>query len=127
MRKHASAKEYSPVIHRTRLAAAAALIPLAVLATACGSSSSSGTSSSSSPKAAAMQGPALPSSPNSKPESLTETGSSLLFPLFGSWTTAYQKQFIDSSKNPIVTITTGSTGSGIGIADAATGTVNIGA
>jgi phosphate transport system substrate-binding protein len=74
-----------------------------------------------------MQGPALPSSPASKPASLTETGSSLLFPLFGTWTTAYQKQFVDSSKNPIVTITTGSTGSGIGIADAATGTVNMGA
>jgi phosphate transport system substrate-binding protein len=127
MRKHASAKEYSPVIHRTRLAAAAALIPLAALVAACGSSSSSGTTPSSSTKAAPMQGAPLPSSPNSKPESLTETGSSLLFPLFGTWSTAYQKQFIDSSKNPIVTITTGSTGSGIGIADAATSTVNIGA
>lgn len=74
-----------------------------------------------------MTGPALPSSPASTPESLTETGSSLLFPLFGTWTTAYQKQFVDSSKAPIVTITTGSTGSGIGISDAATGTVNIGA
>ena len=74
-----------------------------------------------------MAGPALPSSPASTPESLTETGSSLLFPLFGTWTTAYQKQFVNSSKQPIVTITTGSTGSGIGLADAATGTVNIGA
>jgi phosphate transport system substrate-binding protein len=128
MRKHASAKEYSPVIHRTRLAAAAALIPLAALVAACGSSSSSGTSPSSSTKAAPMQGAPLPSSPNSKPESLTETGSSLLFPLFGTWTTAYQKQFVNSSTSaPTVTITTGSTGSGIGIADAATGTVNIGA
>jgi phosphate transport system substrate-binding protein len=74
-----------------------------------------------------MTGPALPSSPASTPESLTETGSSLLFPLFGTWTTAYQKQFVNSSKDPIVTITTGSTGSGIGISDAATGTVNMGA
>jgi phosphate transport system substrate-binding protein len=74
-----------------------------------------------------MTGPVLPSSPASTPEALTETGSSLLFPLFGTWTTAYQKQFVNSSKDPSVTITTGSTGSGIGISDAATGTVNIGA
>jgi len=114
---------------RTRWAMAAALVPLAVLAAACSSSSSSsGSSSSPAPaKAAAMQGPALPSSPATTPEALTETGSSLLFPLFGTWTTAYQKQFVNSSKDPIVTITTGSTGSGIGIADATSGTVNIGA
>ncbi len=74
-----------------------------------------------------MVGAALPSTPNKTPEALTETGSSLLFPLFGTWTTAYQKQFVNASKDPIVTITTGSTGSGIGISDAATGTVNMGA
>jgi phosphate transport system substrate-binding protein len=117
------AKEYSLVIHRTHLAAAAALIPLAVLVAACNGSSSSGTSSSS---PAAMQGPALPSSPNSKPESLTETGSPVLSPLFGAWTTAFQRQFTDSSHIPIVTITTGSIGAGIGIVDAASGAVNIG-
>jgi phosphate transport system substrate-binding protein len=122
VREHASAKEYSLVIHRTHLAAAAALIPLAVLLAACNGSNSGSPSSSS----AAMQGPALPSSPNSKPESLTETGSPLLSPLFGVWTTAFQKQFIDSSRIPIVTITTGSIGSGIGIVDAASGAVNIG-
>src|SRR6185437_11420437 len=109
------AKEYSLVIHRTHLAAAVALVPLAVLVAACSGSSSSGTSSSP----AAMQGPALPSSPNSKPESLTETGSPVLFPLFGAWTTAFQRQFTDASHIPIVTITTGSIGAGIGIVDAA--------
>ena len=111
------------MLHRTRLAAAVALIPLAVLVAACQGSSNSGTSSSP----AAMQGPALPSSPNSKLETLTETGSSLLFPLFTIWTTAYQKQFIDSQHIPVLTLTTGSTGSGLGIDDAATGRVNIGA
>src|SRR6266567_2609736 len=127
MRKHAQLKEYSPVTNRTRLACtAAALVPLAVLAAAC-SSSGSNPSSSDSPKAAAMHGPALPSKPASTPASLTETGSTLLFPLFGTWSTAYQKQFVDSSSAPIVTITTGGTGSGTGITDAATGTVNIGA
>jgi len=112
---------------RNRFVIAATLVPLAALAAACSSSSSSGSSSTPSSKTAAMTGPVLPSSPASTPESLTETGSSLLFPLFGTWTTAYQKQFVNSSKDPIVTITTGSTGSGIGISDAATGTVNMGA
>jgi phosphate transport system substrate-binding protein len=74
-----------------------------------------------------MKGPALPSKPDKTPASLTETGSTLLFPLFGTWATAYQKQFIDASGAPIVTITTGGTGSGTGITDAATGTVNMGA
>jgi phosphate transport system substrate-binding protein len=74
-----------------------------------------------------MMGAPLPSKPNSKPASLTETGSTLLFPLFGTWSTAYQKQFVNSAGSPIVTITTGGTGSGTGITDAATGTVNIGA
>jgi phosphate transport system substrate-binding protein len=74
-----------------------------------------------------MKGPALPAKPDKTPTSLTETGSTLLFPLFGTWATAYQKQFVDNDGNPIVTITTGGTGSGTGITDAATGTVNIGA
>src|SRR5215469_14720760 len=58
----------------------------------------------------------------------SSTGSSLLYPLMGAWTAAYQKQFTDSSgKLPLVTIETGSTGSGTGITDASTGTINIGA
>ncbi len=74
-----------------------------------------------------MVGPALPTAPSKTPESLTETGSTLLFPLFGTWSEAYQKQFQNSAKAPYVTITTGGTGSGTGIADATSGTVNIGA
>jgi len=74
-----------------------------------------------------MMGPALPSSPSTTAESLTETGSTLLFPLFGTWSEAYQKQFVNSSGAPDVLITTGGTGSGTGITDAATGVVNIGA
>ncbi len=115
--------------NRSRLACtAAALVPLAVLAAACSSSGGSGGGSgSTSAPSAKMQGPALPSKPNTKPASLTETGSTLLFPLFGTWSTAYQKQFVNSAGSPIVTITTGGTGSGTGITDAATGTVNMGA
>jgi len=68
-----------------------------------------------------MQGPALPSAPNKANASITETGSTLLFPLISSWATAYQKLYTQ------VTITTGGTGSGTGLADAATGTVDMGA
>jgi phosphate transport system substrate-binding protein len=74
-----------------------------------------------------MVGSALPTAPNNTSTVITETGSSLLYPLMGTWTAAYQKQFVNSSNAPIVTIETGSTGSGTGITDAATGTVNIGA
>ncbi len=101
--------------------AAAALAPLALLA-ACGSSGNSGNSSSSgSPSAAAMVGAALPAKPPSSNVSVSETGSTLLFPLISAWATDYQKLY----KN--ITITTGGTGSGTGITDATTGTVDIGA
>jgi phosphate transport system substrate-binding protein len=90
---------------------AAALVPLTVLAAACGSSSpsKSTTAPSSSPAA------------NASGKSISETGSTLLFPLFGTWQAAY------SAANANVTITSGSTGSGTGITDAAEGLVNIGA
>ncbi len=113
-------KEYYPVARRRiGLAyAAAALIPVAILAAAC----SSGNSTSSKPPAAATPtGPALSASPPSGSVSLSETGSSLLYPLFGSWSTAYQTQY------PNVKITPASTGSGTGISDASTGAVDIGA
>jgi phosphate transport system substrate-binding protein len=89
---------------------AAALVPLTVLAAACGSSSPAKSSSGTTAPAASASG-----------KSISETGSTLLFPLFGSWQTAY------SSANTAVTITSGATGSGTGIADAANGLVNIGA
>ena len=98
---------------------AAALVPLTVLAAAC-SSSSSTPPSTSAPKTSTYSGPALPTSPASATASITETGSTLLYPLFGSWATAYQKLY------PKVTITAGGTGSGTGIADASTGTVDLG-
>ncbi len=52
--------------------------------------------------------------------SLTETGSTLLYPLWNIWAPAYQSEFTS------VSLTTGGTGSGTGIADAASGTVSIG-
>jgi phosphate transport system substrate-binding protein len=100
------------VANKTRLAfAAAAVIPLTVLAAACTSSSASPTSSTS----------ASTTSNSASGKTISETGSTLLFPLFGDWQTAYA----DVNKN--ITITSGSTGSGTGLADAATGLVNIGA
>jgi len=102
------------VAKRIRLAfTAAALVPLTVLAAACGSSgSSSGSSSSASAPASAAA---------SSGKSISETGSTLLFPLFGSWQADY------STANPNITITSGATGSGTGITDASQGLVNIGA
>jgi phosphate transport system substrate-binding protein len=97
------------VAKKTRLAfAAAAVIPLTALAAACGSSSPSASTSPS-------------TSASATDTTITETGSTLLFPLFGDWQTAY------ADVNPKITITSGATGSGTGIADAATGLVNIGA
>jgi phosphate transport system substrate-binding protein len=99
------------VAKKTRLVCtAAALVPLTILAAACGSSSPSKTTSGSSATA-----------PSASGKEITETGSTLLFPLFGDWQNAY------STVNTKVTITSGSTGSGIGIADASEGLVNIGA
>jgi phosphate transport system substrate-binding protein len=103
-------KEFSQVAKKFRLVyTAAALVPLAVLAAACSSSPKPSPSSSSSPPASATG------------KTISETGSTLLFPLFGSWQSAY------NSADPSVTITSGATGSGTGIADAANGLVNIGA
>ena len=93
--------------------AAAAVVPLALLA-ACGSSGSSSSSSSSATAAAS-------SGSSSGHTAITETGSTLMFPLFGAWQTAYNVAV------PNVMITTAGTGSGAGIADAATGTATIGA
>jgi phosphate transport system substrate-binding protein len=101
------------VAKRIRLVCtAAALVPLTLLAAACGSSGSSTPSSSAS---------SAPPAANASGKSISETGSTLLFPLFGTWQTAY------STADPSVTITSGATGSGTGIADASEGLVNIGA
>ncbi len=76
-----------------------------------------------------MVGPALPTSPSKTPETISETGSTLLYPLMVTWSEAYQKQFPTSSTDstPLTTVEVGGTGSGTGISEAAAGTVNIGA
>jgi phosphate transport system substrate-binding protein len=52
---------------------------------------------------------------------VTETGSTLLYPLFNLWAGGY------STKFPSTTIQTAGTGSGTGISEATTGTIDIGA
>jgi len=68
------------VAKRIRLVCtAAALVPLTLLAAACGSSGSSTPSSSTT---------SAPPAANASGKSISETGSTLLFPLFGTWQTA---------------------------------------
>jgi phosphate transport system substrate-binding protein len=71
--------------------------------------------------ACAAASAANPGRPAAQHETLTETGSTLLFPLLHTWAAAYQQQF------PQVHISTDGTGSGTGIKDASAGTVDIGA
>ncbi|HEX3715066.1 MAG TPA: phosphate ABC transporter substrate-binding protein PstS [Trebonia sp.] len=88
-----------------RIAAAAALLALTAL-TACGTVTGSGPA-----RVTAAGGTGA----------ITETGSSLLYPLMKSWAAGYQRQ------TPGVSVTTASTSSGTGIAAASAGTAAIGA
>ena len=65
----------------------------------------------------------LPSSGVETPSggTVSETGSTLLYPLFNLWSSGY------STKFPSVTIETAGTGSGTGISEAENGTIDIGA
>jgi len=65
----------------------------------------------------------LPSGGVEKPAggTVSETGSTLLYPLFNLWASGY------SEKYPNTTIQTAGTGSGTGISEAQTGTIDIGA
>jgi phosphate transport system substrate-binding protein len=89
-----------------RAGAGAALIGLIA---ACGAAAGSP------PHAAAAPDTAEPAG------TISETGSSLLYPLMHSWALAYDKQF------PGVTVDTASTSSGTGIAAASAGTTDLGA
>ena len=92
---------------RRRMLPALAAIVLPLLAAACASTSP------------AISAPARPSplatSPGPATVSLSETGSTLLFPLLKAWASAYHQQFSQ------VTIATAGTGSGAGIKAAAKG------
>ena len=78
----------------------------------------------STPSSSAAAGPALPTAPAPAPapQRLSETGSSLMAPLFTqAWAPAYHAQFSQ------VTLSPASTSSGTGILSAAAGTTDIGA
>src|SRR5438876_7879385 len=96
----------------TAAAAAAVLLTAGVL-TACGSSPGSPPSGVSLAGAAASE-------PASGSRTLSETGSSLMAPLFTLWAPAYHARF------PQVTLRTVSSSSGEGIASAAAGKADIG-
>ncbi|MGD0255671.1 MAG: phosphate ABC transporter substrate-binding protein PstS [Acidimicrobiales bacterium] len=97
-----------------------ALSVSALLLAACSSSSSPSTPKSTSTAAAGASLSSLETPPTSN-VSLSETGSTLLYPLFNLWAPAYEHA------HPNIAITTSGTGSGTGISQAAAGTVNIGA
>ncbi len=98
------------------LAAVAAVVPLA-LVTAC-----SGAAGPFLPAAVqAAPGSGIPAGPAPGAQALSETGSTLLFPLLRHWAAAYHQQHAN------VSIATAATGSGKGIAEASAGTVDIGA
>ncbi len=103
------------------MAAAAAAVSAGLLLAACSSTTSSSTTAAKAPSTTAA--PAAPSiiAPPTSTVALTETGSTLLYPLFQKWSPAY------TGLHSNITIQTAGTGSGTGISQAAAGTVSIGA
>lgn len=95
------------------LLAVSATAPLLLAGAACGSKSTG-------PSGTVASG-AVATAPATSSVSLSETGSTLLYPLFNQWGPAYHQKY------PNVTITAQGTGSGTGISQAAAGAVDIGA
>lgn len=98
------------------LAVVAAALPL-VLAAGYSGSTVLGEASA----AQAGPGGGIPAGPAPGPQSLSETGSTLLYPVLRNWAAAYRQQ------HPNVSIATAATGSGKGIAEASAGRADIGA
>jgi phosphate transport system substrate-binding protein len=107
------------------LLAVTTAVPLVLATAACsaasGGNGGSGTSAALSSSGTGARGGGMPLTPAAAPQTLTETGSTLLFPLMGAWATAYHRQ------HPGVSFTTAGTGSTAGITDASAGKVRIGA
>jgi phosphate transport system substrate-binding protein len=97
-----------------------ALLLAGVIAAACSSNSATSTTTTSASTAATTTGGAV-TVETPPTATLTETGSTLLYPLFNLWVPGY------NAKYPQVTIQTAGTGSGTGITDATNGTADIGA
>jgi phosphate transport system substrate-binding protein len=107
------AEEAQPPSGRRSLAVTAAVLAAALGLAACTAGAASVPSASGAP--------ALPTTPAVAPAQLSETGSSLMAPLFTVWRPAYQAQF------PQVTLETATSSSGTGITSAAAGSTDIGA
>ncbi|MGC8513517.1 MAG: phosphate ABC transporter substrate-binding protein PstS [Acidimicrobiales bacterium] len=90
-------------------------------ATTAGSTATTATASSPSSTAGSTSSPVTDLTPPSGTVNLSETGSTLLYPLFQEWAPAYHGIYSN------VTITPQGTGSGTGIAQAEKATINIGA
>jgi ABC-type phosphate transport system substrate-binding protein len=103
-----------------RAMAVTAAVAAALVLAACGSGTSS-LSSDVLPAGAAPAGAAASSVPASASQTLSETGSSLMAPLFALWAPAYHSRFSQ------VTLHTVSSSSGEGISSAAAGKADIGA
>ncbi|MGN6172193.1 MAG: hypothetical protein ACTHPS_04490 [Streptosporangiaceae bacterium] len=88
------------------LAAVAAALPL-VLAAGC----SGGTVLGEASAAQAGPGGGIPAGPTPGPQPLSETGSTLLYPVLHNWAAAYRQQHAN------VSIATAATGSGKGMVD----------
>jgi phosphate transport system substrate-binding protein len=97
----------------------AAAISLALVA-ACGSGPGPRPATGRSAATADSADSSLPASPGPEHMSLSESGSTLLYPLLRAWADQYHDLY------PQLTITTAATGSGAGIAGASAGTVSIG-
>jgi phosphate transport system substrate-binding protein len=107
---------------RFRALLAMAAVLTAALTAGCTGSGQQSIAPAASPAEGAAPGPgAIPANPGSARVTLSETGSTLLLPLFGSWGPAYHQAF------PNISITSAGTGSATGIADAADGTADLGA
>ena len=103
---------------KNRLRTLMVAAPVVLVAAACGAHSTTGASGPASPGSNTGNPAATPATSN---VALSETGATELYPLMNQWVPAYH------SKYPNVSISTGATGSGAGISQAAAGTVNIGA
>ncbi len=111
--------------YRSLLAISAAMVFAGPVIAACSGSSGQGNSSAGgTTPIVALNGPGpgtVPQAPAPTNATITESGSSLLFPAFSLWATGYHTAFGN------VTVNVESTSSGIGIEDASKGSVDIGA
>ncbi len=121
--------------HRFSKGMALILLALPMVVSACSGAAASANTSPTTTTAPTAQAPSATTVPAaagasgtpagaanpSKPTTLLETGSSLLYPVFNAWAPAIKQKY------PNITVQTASTGSGTGISQAVSGVVQFGA